>query len=125
MIHGCEKEFAIGRAAPGHSYSFGLVNAPQARGDLEVVVERARSPHRGAIAFAMTASEDDGMRLTFRNTDIGMSRKSALRLKYFSKSTMPSSDEVMALDYKKQAWFRHDGRSPTAGGADHLEGARG
>ena len=24
----CENAFAIGRAAPGHSYSFGLVNAP-------------------------------------------------------------------------------------------------
>jgi transaldolase / glucose-6-phosphate isomerase len=27
---------------PGHSYSFGVVKAAQARGDLEVLVERGR-----------------------------------------------------------------------------------
>jgi hypothetical protein len=67
---------------------FGECPAQALRGDLEVLVERARGPHRGAIAFAMTAKEDDAMRLTFRETDIGMSRKSALRSKYFAKSTI-------------------------------------
>ena len=31
---------------PGHSYSFGVVKAAQARGDLEVLVERGRRAMR-------------------------------------------------------------------------------
>ena len=43
---------------PGHSYSFGVVKAAQARGDLEVLVERGRRALRVHLADVRTGLGD-------------------------------------------------------------------
>ena len=67
---------------PGHSYSFGVVKAAQARGDLEVLVERGRR----------------ALRVHLKDVDAGLSRagsrnrRSARIAHFYSKGVKQNAD---------------------------------